>query len=89
MPTLERLEKGCKNRYAKAFNDIQARNEAFHFYTPKNKITIVGTCSKADAALNTTLIIIQHKKKYVTLMASFSSSRLIRLTSSFKRLATN
>lgn len=67
MPTLERLEKGCKNKYAKAFNEFQARNEAFHFYTPKNKITIVDTCSKADAALNTTLIIIQHKKKYVTL----------------------
>ncbi|OAL52071.1 hypothetical protein IQ07DRAFT_564777 [Pyrenochaeta sp. DS3sAY3a] len=50
-PTLERLEKGGKNRYAKAFNDIQARNEVVHFYTPKNKIVIVEKVCDADGIL--------------------------------------
>ncbi|KAI1666247.1 Elongation factor 1-alpha [Pyrenophora tritici-repentis] len=40
MPTLERLEKGRNNGYARAFNEIKARNEKLYFYTPNNKITV-------------------------------------------------
>jgi hypothetical protein len=50
MPTLERLEKGGNNRYAKAFNEIKARNETLYFYTPRNKATITGTCFNPDVA---------------------------------------
>ena len=49
MLTLERLEKGRNNGYAKAFNEIKARNEKLYFYTPRNEITITGTYFNLDA----------------------------------------
>ncbi|KAH8698081.1 P-loop containing nucleoside triphosphate hydrolase protein [Phaeosphaeriaceae sp. PMI808] len=42
MPTLERVEKGGNNGYAKAFNEIKARNETLYFYTPGNRVTVTG-----------------------------------------------
>jgi hypothetical protein len=48
MPTLERLEKGRNDGYAKAFNEIKSRNEKLYFYTPRNRVTITGTCSNLD-----------------------------------------
>lgn len=50
MPTLERLEKGRNTQYAKAFNEIKARNETLYFYTPRNRVTITGTCFNLYAA---------------------------------------
>ncbi|EDU51471.1 TEF1 Translation elongation factor EF-1alpha GTPase [Pyrenophora tritici-repentis] len=58
MPTLERLEKGRNNGYARAFNEIKARNEKLYFYTPNNKITVTENLSNADGLL---LIIMPHE----------------------------
>jgi hypothetical protein len=49
MPTLERLEKGRNNSYAKAFNELKTRNENLYFYTPSNKVTVTGKCFNLDA----------------------------------------
>jgi hypothetical protein len=49
MLTLERLEKGCNDGYAKAFNELKARNEKLYFYTPSNKVTVTGTYFNLDA----------------------------------------
>jgi hypothetical protein len=49
MMTLERLEKGCNNIYAKAFKEIQTREGEPCFYTPMHKVTITSTCSNLGA----------------------------------------
>ena len=48
MPTLERLEKGRNDGYAKAFNEIKARNDKLYFYTPRNKVIVTGMCFDLD-----------------------------------------
>lgn len=48
MPTLEELEKGSNDNYAKAYHEIKAKNGELYFYTPENKVTTTGTCFKLD-----------------------------------------